>query len=417
MLPLSTRRAFLASLGATAAAHLSPWTSATPPASTAGAGEQATGTQEAQSEYLLAPGLTYLNTATLGPTPRIVLDRTIEAWRQIELNPGPVSYNEGAFHVATDRVRERAAAFLGCAADDLSITRSTTDAMNAIALGIRFESGDRVLTTDQEHDGGIAGWQYLARRSGVAIDVVPIAPTDHDPEAILDRFAAAITPRTRVISVSHVITSTGLRMPVTRLSELARSRGTLCVVDGAQAVGHIPVNLRTIGCHAYAISGHKWLMGPKGTGLLYISPNAREAIEPLDRQDGPRFVTHATGMGSLPLAIGMGTAIERLENTGMGRVEGRVLELRHRAFTGLQGMRPVRVVSAPPGPMATGMVAFILPDSIDSRALQTTLRDKHNILIKMVEKRWFNGNRISPHIFNSEEDVDRVLRALRAELA
>ncbi|MGH9940689.1 MAG: aminotransferase class V-fold PLP-dependent enzyme, partial [Blastocatellia bacterium] len=98
--------------------------------------------------------------------------------------------------------------------------------------------------------------------------------------AVCLRFAAAITRNTRVISVSHVLTSTGLRMPVAELAALARDRGVLCVVDGAQAVGQIAVNVSALRCHAYAASGHKWLMGPKGTGLLYVSPDAADAIAP-----------------------------------------------------------------------------------------------------------------------------------------
>lgn len=302
-----TRRLFLGALGVSVLPGLAQ---AVSEASTVGlldAVTASTGQAEPQptSDYLLAPGLTYLNTASLGPTPRAVLNRTLEAWRDLESNPVYMAYGNGPSHVAADRTRVLAADLLGCAADELLITRSTTDAMNSLAHAMRLNRGDRVLITDQEHEGGCVGWQYRARRDGVGIDTVAIAPSDHDPAAIVQRFAAAITRRTRVISVSHVITSTGLRMPIAELAALATRHGLFCIVDGAQAVGQIDVDVKALGCHAYATAGHKWLMGPKGTGLLYVSRDAA-GIELLQWESGRTFITNATGIGSLPLASGLG---------------------------------------------------------------------------------------------------------------
>ena len=169
------------------------------------------------SEYLFEPGLNYLNTAALGPTPRTVLDKVLKAWYDLELNPVTKGYGSGAVHLATDRAREQVAALIGCTADELLVTRSATDALNCAALGINLDRGDRVLTTDVEHEGGSVCWNYLKRRRGINIDVVSIAPGDFDAKAIISRFENAATERTKVISVSHVITSTGLRMPILRL--------------------------------------------------------------------------------------------------------------------------------------------------------------------------------------------------------
>jgi len=371
---------------------------------------------KSSSEYQFAPGLTYLNTASLGPTSRDVLDRTLKAWQQLELNPVRMSYGDGAVHAAADQVRATAATFLGCNSDNLLITRNTTDAMNNVALGMRLTRGDHVLTTDQEHHGGSNCWRYLERRQGVIVDIVPIAHSDHDPKAIVDRFAAALTPNTRVISVSHVLTSTGLRMPIIELATLARDRGVLCVVDGAQAVGQIPVNVTALRCHAYAASGHKWLLGPKGTGLLYVSPDAKDAIVPIQWGDGKRFVEGSSGMGSLPLAVGLGAAIEKAHAYGLAAIERRVLELREYTLDRLKQVPKVRVISTFPSSIASGLVAMTLPAEIKAPLLLKTLNEKHNVVVKMVEKHWFNGIRISPHIFNTEADIDRAVKALRTEL-
>ena len=222
--------------------------------------------------------------------------------------------------------------------------------------------------------------------------------------------AAAITPNTRVISVSHVLASTGLRMPAAEIAALARARSILCVVDGAQAVGHIDVNLKALGCDAYASSGHKWLMGPKGTGFLYIRRDARADIAPLQREAGNRFVSQSTGMGSLPLVVGLGAAIDAMNARGMASVEQRILALRSHVYRGMTQINKLRVVSPPDGPGATGLVACQLPDGVDSRQFMLLLRDKHSIVVKRVEPRLFNGIRISPHIFNTEADIDRALK-------
>lgn len=368
-------------------------------------------------DYGFAAGLTYLNTASLGPTPRSVRALMDEAWVELERNPVFETYGDGPLHVRSDRARAEVAEFLGCRAEELLITRSTTDAMNTLASGMRLAPGDRVLTTDQEHEGATYCWTNLARRRGIGIDPIAVTPDDQDPSAIVRRIERAIRPETRVISVSHVISATGHRMPIAQIAALARSRGILCVVDGAQAVGQIAVDVKALGCHAYAAAGHKWLMGPKGTGMLYLSPDARDRIEPVQLEDGHRFNSNSAGVGCLPLVIGLGAAAEAMRRRGMASVETRTLALRNQACEGLARIPRLRLASAVGGPMATALVAAYLPPEVDSRAFRDRLRIEHGVIVKMAEKRWFNGIRLSPHIFNDEADVDRALHAIRLELA
>lgn len=378
----------------------------------------ADGTPDPRSEYGFAPGLTYLNTASLGPTPLSVRARMDAAWIELEQNPVFETYNDGPLHLQSDRARENVATLLGCRAAELLITRSTTDAMNILVSGMRLDAGDRVLLTNQEHEGGTYCWTNLARRRGVIVDTIPIAPEDHDPAAILARFARAIRPETKVISVSHIVSTTGYLMPIPEIAALARAQNRLCVVDGAQALGQIPVDVKALGCHAYAAPGHKWLMGPKGTGMLYLSPEIDDRIEPVQLEDGHRFISNSTGVGCLPLCIGLGAAAQAMSKRGTAAVRARTLALRNRAYEGLAGIPGIRLASVPPeSPAATALIAAYLPDAIDGAAFRAAMRTKHQIIVKMAEKRWFNGFRLSPHIFNDEEDVDRALRAIRLELA
>ncbi len=362
--------------------------------------------------------IVHLNTASLGRTPPTVLERVVAAWRQLESEPVMQAYrpDPGTVLAMADAVRAKAAAFLGCTADEVLVTTGTTNGMATVAQALTLAAGDRVLTTNQEHEGAEVAWQYRSARDGVAIDTVAIGLDEHDHDAIMGRLAAAITPRTRVISVSHVLTSSGLRMPVQRICALARERNVLCIVDGAQAVGGIAVDVRAIGCHAYATSGHKWLMGPKGTGLLYVANEAQERIRLLPWVLGHRYGGQSMGVGPMPLAIGLGVAVDELAARSMATVERHNLALRERAWHGLGRVAGVELLGPPPGPAATPLVAFRIPDRFDSEAMRKRLLEAHGIVVKMAEKRWFNGLRLSPHVINDERDIDTALAVLAAEL-
>jgi selenocysteine lyase/cysteine desulfurase len=412
-----TRRAFLAWVGALSTAGLVPRDSVagTGVSAQAGGARVGRGIAPAPDDFAFAPGLVYLQTGSLGPTPRPVMERAIAAWKELELNPARYGYEE--HERAMDDVRAKAAAFIGCKTDELVLTKCTTEGMNWTAQGLALTPRDRVLTTDQEHPGGRRCWDYVARRYGVALDIVTIPPGENDAQAIIDRLASHITPRTRVLSFSHLLTSTGLRMPVAELSALARSRGCIAVVDGAQAVGGVAVDVKALGCHVYATSGHKWLLAPKGTGLLYLSEELGTTIDPISLQSGRAAWSQSSGVSSIPSVLGLGTAIDYNVGIGMARIETHNLALRNRLFAALKGVPRVRVVSAAPGPLASPLLTYTLPDNIESGAFHQRMRDKHNVELKLVPKDWLNGIRVSTHLFNTEQDVDALVAALKIELA
>ena len=369
-------------------------------------------------ELGLKPGLIHLNTASAGPTPNRVLQRVVTAWHQIETDPVRMSYapDSDSAVTAADRVRSKAAALVGCTSDEILLTHGTTDGITTIVFSIRLREGDRVLLTDQEHEGGEAAWLHRQRLDGIVVDRVTIPIGDCDTAAVLRRFEAGIGPRTRAICVSHVLSPTGLRMPIAEIAAIARRRGVLCVVDGAQAVGQIGVDVKALGCDAYATSGHKWLMGPKGTGFVYISKDAGDAIAPPAWLMGKHYGSNSQGLSPMMLAIGLGEAIDRMMIIGMSHVEQHNLTLAGHIYSAFARIPALRIVSPPPGRLATALVAARLPDVIDSRFVRQRMHDQHGVSIKMAEKRWFNGIRFSPHIFNDEEQVQKALVALRSEL-
>lgn len=409
---IASRRTFLAGVGAALAAGALPAGLGASSPSTA----QPRGLAPDPRDFLLDAGLAYLQTGSLGPSPRPVIDATMAAWRELERNP--VFYGYGAHEQALDAVRAKAASFLGCGTAELVLTNCTTAGMNWVAEGLTLAAGDHVLTTDQEHPGGRACWDWAVRRRGIVLDVVPIAPQDQDPAAIVAKFAAAITPRTRVLSLSHLLSSTGLRMPVAELSALAKAHGCIAVVDGAQAAGAIRVDVKALGCHVYATSGHKWLLAPKGTGLLYLSADLPQgAVDPVVLQSGRGAYTASTGVCSLPSVHGLGAALDYLTHIGIDRIERHNLELRARLVDGLRTLPRLRLASVESGPMQSPLTTYILPDAIKAHDLYERLLTRHKVVVKVVPGQWLNGHRISTHLFNTAHDVDALITALRTELA
>src|ERR1051325_3786300 len=284
-----------------------------------------------QSEYLFANGLTYLNTGTLGPCRRDTIEEATRIWEELESFPVKFYGNNGAESLA-EKTRMIAARFLGCDLSEMVITNSTTNGMNAGAQGMRLKAGDRILTTNHEHGGGLLGWKYLAKYYGAAVDTIIIPPGENDAESILKRIKENIKNETKLISVSHVFSSTGLRMPVAEISSLALSKDILCIVDGAQAAGAIKVNVKELGCHAYATSGHKWLMGPKGTGLLYIAKDVQSVIRPMQFEESYNTYNDGNGVVNLACILGLSNAIEYLERVGIDKVEEHNLSIRNRLY-------------------------------------------------------------------------------------
>jgi selenocysteine lyase/cysteine desulfurase len=396
--PKHTRRKFLntASVGAAGSLLIAPFVAE---------GGQLFDHSLPNSEYALDQNITYLNTGTLGPCRRDTIEASAKMWQELESLPLKFYGRWGAESLA-EKTRTIAAAFLGCELNEMMMTSSTTSGMNAIAQGLRLNAGDRIITTDQEHGGGVLCWEYYQKYHGVILDIIKIPPGENDVDLILEKINDAITTKTRAVSISHILSSTGMRIPIEKISALARSKGVLCIVDGAQAAGAVKVNLKALGCHAYATSGHKWLMGPKGTGLLYLSDETRDLIRPIQFEESHNTYNDTNGVVNQAAILGLATAIDYIKTIGIEKIETHNINLRTRLFERLSNVKSLKIMSPPPGPFASPMLACELPDHIEKISFAQMLFDKHRLSIRATHKQWFNGIRFSMHIFNTEKEVD-----------
>ena len=364
---------------------------------------------------LLDSGLVHLQTGGVGAIPRPVLEAMAAAELEVEADPARATYGPGMGQL--EKVRAKTAALVGAEAGDIILTTSATQAMFLIAQGLKLTHGDHVLTTDHEHPGGRLGWDWAARRFGIEVDAIPIAPDETDGQAIVERFADRILPRTRVISVSHVLFTTGVKLPVAGLCALAREHGCWAVIDGAQGPGAMPVDVAALGCHAYASSGHKWLLGPKGTGFLYLSDEMSGALDALPIADGRHPGSNSTGIVNIAGLRGMGAAVDYVQALGPRRIAEHNQTLRGELHAELSRLSQVHIPAPADGPLTSANLAFCLPDSIDLHALRRNLVIRHKVYIRVVELAGFSGLRASLHAYNGSEDVGRLVDALRTELA
>lgn len=367
--------------------------------------------REVRDRFLIPPDRIYLNVGTLGPQPRPVVDAVVAAVRRVA-----ETYPPG---VPWDRIRTRLARLLDADPAGFAFPRNTTEGMSWVAQGLELRPGDEVVTTDHEHIGGLCCWQLLAARRGIRLRVVSLPDPAAGPEETIRRVRAALSPRTRVLSISHVLFTNGAVMPVAELARECRERGIVSVVDGAHPPGLVPVSLRRIDADFYASSAHKWLLAPQGTGLLYIREEWRTRLWPSVASGdwdnlalGARRLDHVGTLDESRFA-GLEAALAFHEEIGPERVYARIRSLRERLAQQLVALPGVRLVSPARDLPVAGMVAFRV-DGMDALGLQQHLARAANVRSRVIGEYGRGWMRLAPHIYNAPEELDRVVELIAA---
>ncbi len=372
----------------------------------------------------------YLNTGTCGPLPRKV-HAAMLATLEEEFShgrTGPRHYPE--LIEAGKRVKEVSAQILGCDAGELSITDATRDGMNIAIAGYPWQRGDEIITSNIEHPGGLAPTFLTKKRYGTRVRIADIGVGDMGTEATVREFERLITPRTRMIAISHISYTTGAVLPVKEIVEMAHSRDVLVAVDAAQSYAHLPLDLHALGVDFYACPGQKWVCGPEGTGVFYARAESVGEIGQVfvggsgavqgsldyygaDYQVAPGAARFDRGGDNLSLLVGQRVAAEWfLHDVGPQWAYERIERLGRYAAAMFRAMPGVTVVT-PEANMA-GLIAFAV-DGIDPVALMDRLREDHGITIRYVVKYINNpkANRIATGFYNTEEELDRLGAAIR----
>lgn len=388
----------------------------------------------ARSEMLLDPSIINLNTGSFGPLPRRVFDRATELRAQLAAEPTH-------FFVRTAppllwEARRRLAAFLNADPRRLVFSANVSAAVNLVAASLRLASPGEILLTDHEYGAMHWCWERAAIRQGLTLKTFALPTMPASPAEIVAAAAAAMTPKTRLLFFSHVLSPTGLVLPAGELCALARERGVLTVVDGAHAPAMLPLDVAGVGADFYAGNCHKWLLAPTNSAFLAVAPGSEDRLQPLQVSWGYHFarerIDEPDEFGTTPRLrhlefegtrdpcpwLAVPEAIDFQTEIGWDRIRGRIAELaghvRKRLGDDL-GLPPA--TPAEPG-LCGALTAFQLPVTGAGKAV--ALRRaiwEHRIEVPIVERPERLLIRASTHFYNTEAEIDRLAEVLPGALA
>jgi len=312
------------------------------------------------------------------------------------------------------------ASLVAAGADEISIQQNTTEGINLVLFGLGLRPGDEIITASGEHSSVIVPTYYARERYGANLRIVRVSGTDSQTD-ILARFEEVATSALRLIALSHVSYATGQLFPVRELAALAHERGALLLLDAAQSVGPMPLNVRELDCDFCAFPGHKWLLGPAATGALYVRRELIEALEPgkvshhaaayynfKDRfeRKGDTIDKFELTTVSVPLLAGLKAAIDYTSGIGFPTIAARAVALARYATERLWEVPGVRIISPPsPENVSTGIVSFAL-DNVSPEVLTAHLWESERVVARTVPDA--ACTRLCFHMFNTEAEVDYV---------
>ncbi|RRQ48358.1 aminotransferase class V-fold PLP-dependent enzyme [Maribacter algicola] len=375
-----------------------------------------------RKQFPLKDGQTYFNNGTMGPTPGYVLDKMMHHMLHYNVEAATIDYknNSGPMllsgYFPYEELRTKLAQIIHCDFKEISLIQNATFGMNYVGMGLHLEKGDELINTNQEHGGGFGVWQLLAKRKGCVYKQATLPEPANNPQEIVDAIFKQVTKKTKVIAIPHMVSGFGTVMPVKEICQEARKRGIFTVLDGAQCVGQIPVDVKDIGCDAYYSSLHKWLLAPAGSGLLYINKEIAENIWSTiasynwDNQEDHGFRLMQNGTGNAGLLAGYEAAVDFFNTIGAENWLGRIKELGMYLRDGLKQMPHVTIYSSTNEEMAAGITTYGVA-GISGPDLQQTMWDRERLQPRSVGEKMI---RHSVHIYNSKEEIDRALHVLES---
>ena len=378
--------------------------------------------RQIRKQFPLKEGQTYFNNGTMGPTPGYVLDKMINHMMYYNTEAATIDYKDGSGpellsgYFPYVELREKLGRIVNCDYKEISITQNATIGMNLVGNGLSLKEGDELINTNQEHGGGFGVWQLMAKRHGCIYKQATMPEPANDPQEIVDAIFKEVTPMTKVIAVPHMISGFGTVMPVKAICKEAKKRGIFTVLDGAQCVGHIKVDVKDIGCDAYYSSLHKWLLAPPGSGLLYINKDvvgniwSTLASYNWDNQEDHGFRLMQNGTGSPYLITGYEAAVDFYNSIGEERWLGRIKELGMYLRDGLKKIPSVTIHSSTNEDMAAGITTYSVK-GISGPDLQRTMWEKERLQPRSVGPEYV---RHSVHIYNSKEEIDKALNVIKS---
>lgn len=375
------------------------------------------------NQFSLDPDIHFLNHGSFGACPKPVFETLIDWQRQLESRPVEMLDRRMAHEMKQSR--SALADFLGCPADDLVYFTNPTTAINMVARSLKLNPGDEILTSDHEYGAMDRTWNFIAQKTGARYlaQPIPVPVTDH--EAFVESFWEGVTPRTRVIFLSHITSQTALIFPISEICRKAREAGILTIIDGAHAPGQIPVDLTAIAADVYTGACHKWLCAPKGTAFLYASKDVQAWLEPLvvswgyqaENPSDSQFIDHHEWQGTRDISafLTVPAAIRFQKECEWDEVRAtcheQVIEARTRLHR-LTGLPKI----CPDGPEWLGQMAAVPLPELDVKRLGKRLFDEFRVEVPVYRWQGQPYLRVSVQGYTTQQDLDALEAGLAALL-
>ncbi|WP_243395753.1 aminotransferase class V-fold PLP-dependent enzyme [Sphingomonas oleivorans] len=365
-----------------------------------------------RDELLLAPDIRYFNAANIGPTFRAVV--TAQQRGTMEFHNNPSREFREKYPAMATRLRARLAARLNARPEEIALVRNASEANTVVLRGLDLRAGDRIILTEHNHQSTMDTWRLRAEREGLDLKIVPTPISARSPQEVVDAIAAAITPRTRAIFLSHMTNVTGLVYPVAAISELSRRQGFWLHVDGAQSFGWMKIDLTALGCDSYSGSTHKWLMGPLEGGVLYVRRDRLDDLHPLmlshgywltdskDLETAQKF--EILGQRDDPKLDAINATLDLMDGIGEAAIETRVRALATE-MRGILAKVPGARLIGTADPALSGPVIGLAFEGRDVLAMRSRLWREGRVATASAMANNQPLIRFSPHLYNSIDEM------------
>jgi selenocysteine lyase/cysteine desulfurase len=375
--------------------------------------------REVRARFLLPPDLGFINAANLCPTSLPVVETMERNTRAYEANPSPET--RSALMKSKEEARRLLAERLRVSPEEIVITRNTSEGNNLVSSGLQLGSDDEIVLFSDNHPSNLNAWREKGRRFGFKVVVVPQVNPHPGTDYYVSQFAKALTPRTRVIGITHVSSNSGDVFPAAELCALAREHGVLSLVDGAQSFGVLDVDLSTMRPDFYTGSAHKWPCGPKEMGVLFVARAVHDRIWPsvISLYAGTIGISQkleADGQRDDASLAAFADALKFQDQIGRAVIERRSRELAQHLISELRTMNGVTMWTHT-DPARSAAIVIFKPGSLDPRRLSATLAEKERIVVTARAGEDRPGLRLSPHFFNTMDEMDRSIAAIRRYMA
>ena len=367
-----------------------------------------------QRGYSVNPNLINLNNGGVSPSP-IVVQQAVERYNQLA-NEGPSYFMWRILDQGREPLREKLAQLAGTQPGEIAINRNSTEALNTIIYGLELKAGDEVVGTKQDYPNMIEAYRQRAARDGIVYKQISFDFPIEDDDRIVKAYEDAITPRTKLVHVTHMINWVGQTMPVAKIADMAHARGIEVIADGAHSFGLMDFKIPDLHCDYFGTSLHKFLSAPIGTGMMWVKQDKIEKLWPLTCNDKPRSADirkfETLGTRSFPLEQGIGEAVNFHEGIGSRRKEERIRYLKNYWASRVQNVPKVKLHTSLDAKYSCAICGVSI-DGMTPADLENALFNQYKIHTVGIVWENIQCVRATPHVYTTLADLDKLVRAIQ----